>query len=214
MVTLLNSFPGIASANYRPDVISAAAHLIDAYAVTIGVRVNSREQAARFMIGVKGYLIPELTRLLKANSAAAATQVLAVNTATILSETARYADQAPFDANDSFFMSPDFYVLAQGGSKLVDATDIGFNGDGPFTSNDLHLRPTPTSGPFFPGKSTITAVTVPSANAAEVSAVLNADGTVLIRAAVAFTGVTYFDYTARHDQGDVETSRVYVRVWP
>jgi hypothetical protein len=213
MVTLLNSFPGISGANYRADVMSAAAHLINAYAAAIGVRISSREQAARFMIGIKGYLVPELNRLLAANDAANATRVLAVTTSSILAETARYTEQAPFDINDSYFPSPDFYTLAPGGSKLVDATDVGSNGDGPFTSNDLHLRPTPTQGPFFRGISMITAVNVPAINAGQVAATLNPDGTVLIRALAGFSGVTWFDYTTRHDQGDIEMGRVYVRVW-
>jgi hypothetical protein len=43
----------------------------------------------------------------------------------------------------------------------------------------------------------ITAVTVPSANAAQVSAVFNGDGSVRINALGTFTGVTYFDDTVR-----------------
>jgi hypothetical protein len=213
MVALLNRSPAITTRGYSPDVLRAAAHLINAYAAAIPVRISSREQAARFMIGIKGYLVPELTRLLAMNTLAAANSVLAITAPTILSETARYAEQLPFNVNDNLFPSPDFYTLSSGGSKLVDATDIGSNGDGPFSSNDLHSEPSVTDGGhFFSGGSRVTGVTVPSANAAQISARRNSDGTVLIQALAAFTGVTYFDYTVEHTRGDIKQGRVYVRV--
>jgi hypothetical protein len=56
-------------------------------------------------------------------------------------------------------------------------------------------------------------VTLPPVNAAEVSAVLNADKTVAITALGSFTGVTYFDYTVRLNfTGETRTGRVYVIV--
>ena len=213
MVALLNRSPAISAAGYSTDVLRAAAHLINAYAAAIPVRVNSREQAARYMIGIKGYLMPELNRLLAANTLAAANSVLAITTPTILAETERYTEQLPFNVNDNFFPSPDFYSLVRGGSKLVDATDIGSNGDGPFNSNDLHSEPNPLDGNhFFSAGSRVTAVTVPSVNARQIAATRNADGTVLIQALGAFTGVTYFDYTVEHNRGDIKQGRVYVRV--
>lgn len=211
MSALLRTLPTY-SRTFRPDVVDAAAHLVNAYAATIPVRIGSREQAARFMIGIKGYLIPEILQLLTDNSAEAANRALAVTSGTMLAQTERYTEQLPFDVNDSFFTSPDFYTLAAGSSKLVDATDIGSNGDGPFTDNDIHLRPTVNGQGFFRGNSTVTSVTVPTVNSAQVTAVLNPDGTVLIRPAPGFVGVTWFDYTARHERGDIETGRVYVRV--
>lgn len=198
---------------YRPDVISAAAHLVNAYASTIGVRISNRQQAARFTLGIWGYLVPELTRLLRANDAATAVEILAVNNQQILDATARFSEQLPFDQNDNFFPAPDFYPIARGGVYIVPAVDAGSNGDGPLNSNDIHIEPDITSGGhFFPGTSQVTAVTVPQGNAGEVSAVLNGDGTVTIRPAAAFTGVTYFDYTVRHSRGDIKQGRVYVMV--
>jgi len=213
MTALLGSYPAIASAGYRPEVVSGAAHLINAYAALISTRVASRERAAQLKIGIKGYLIPEIKRLLRANSVAAANEALGVTTAQMETQIARYAEQLPFDPNDNFFPSPDFYSIAPGGSKLVDATDVGSNGDGPFNSNDLHSEPRLNDGGhFFRGESQLTAVTVPAVNAAQIGATLNPDGTVLIRPATGFTGVTWFDYTVRHARGDVEQGRVYVRV--
>lgn len=198
---------------YRADVISAAAHLVNAYASSIGVRIANRQQATRFTLGIWGYLVPELTRLLQANDAATAAEILAVNNPQILAATARFSEQLPFDPNDNFFPAPDFYPIARGGVYTVPAFDTGFNGDGPLNSNDIHIEPNPTDGNhFFPGTSQVTAVTVPQGNAGEVSAVLNGDGTVTIRPAATFNGVTYFDYTVRHSRGDIKQGRVYVMV--
>jgi Bacterial Ig domain len=198
---------------YRDDVFSAAAHLVNAYASTIGVRIASREQAAKFQIGIWGYLVPELTRLLEANDAATAAEVLAITNSQILAEISRYSEQLAFDVNDNYFPSPDFYSIAKGGSYLVPSFDEGSNGNGPLTSNDIHLNPDPVSANHFgSGSAKVTSLSVPQVNISEISVTLNADGTVLIRPAANFVGVTYFDYTATHPRGDVEQGRVYVRV--
>ena len=198
---------------YSDKVISAAAHLVDAYCATIGIRIANRQQATRFMLGIRGYLIPELTRLLAANNDATADQVLAITNPQIVDATARYTEQLPFNVNANLFPMPDFYTIAQGGTYLVPSFDVGSNGNGPFKDNDLHLNPNPTdANHFFPGTSQVTAVSIPVINAAQVSAVLNADKTVTIRALPGFTGITYFDYTVTHSRGDVEQGRVYVRV--
>lgn len=198
---------------YRSDVLSAAAHLVNAYASAIGVRIANRQQATRFTLGIWGYLVPELTRLLKANDAATASEILALTSQQVLDATVRFNEQLPFDPNDNFFPAPDFYPIPRGGAYIVPAVDVGSNGDGPLNSNDIHIEPNISDGNhFFPGTSQVTAVTIPTNNFTEISAVLNADGTVTIRPSASFTGVTYFDYTVRHSRGDVEQGRVYVLV--
>jgi hypothetical protein len=198
---------------YRADVISAAAHLVNAYVAAIPVRIASRDESARFGIGIWGYLIPSLTRLLRANDASTASEMLALSTPQILDATARFAERLPFDGNDSFFPQPDFYFLARGGSYTVPAVDEGSNGDGPLNSNDVHAQPSQSDGNHFvAGRSQVSAISIPSANVGEVSALLNADGTVSIHAIAGFSGVTYFDYTVRHSAGDVEQGRVHVTV--
>lgn len=213
MSALLGTGGAFPRPTYRSDVTSAAAHLVDAYAATIGIRIANRQQATRFTLGIWGYLVPTLTRLLQANDAATATEILAVTNQQILDSTARFNEQLLFDPNDNFFPAPDFYPIARGGVYTVPAVDVGFNGDGPLNSNDIHIEPNPTDGNhFFPGTSQVTAVTVPQGNASEVSAVLNGDGTVTIRPGASFTGVTYFDYAVRHSRGDIKQGRVYVMV--
>ncbi len=159
-------------------MVSAAAHLVNAYAAAIGVRIAGRQQAGRFTLGIWGYMIPELTRLLKANDAATAAEVLAINSQQILDATARYAEQLPFDVNDNFFPAPDFFQIAKDGSVTIPAalTDAGR-----LNNNDVHVSPQASDGNHFYsglniGLSTITAITVPQANTGEVTITLNADG--------------------------------------
>lgn len=199
---------------YTDEVISAAAHLVDAYCSSIGVRTSTPQQAARWQLGIWGYLIPELTRLLKANNSVVAAEILAVNNSQILDATQRYNEQIAVSASQGFFPQPDFYPIAVGGTYLVPAVDEGSNGDGPLNSNDLALRSSATNG-IGGGAlaTTVTAITVPAGNATQVSAILNADGTVRINALGTFSGVTYFDYTVRLNYtSETRQSRVYVIV--
>lgn len=197
---------------YSDQVISAAAHLVDAYCATLGVRIATPEEAARWQLGIYGYLIPELTRLLRANDSATAIEFLAITNPQILAATQRFTEQIPVTATQGFFPQPDFYPIASGATRIVPAVDEGSNGDGPLNSNDFALRSSETNG--IGGGETdtsVTAVTVPSANAGQVSAVLNSDGTISITARAGFTGVTYFDYTVRLKfGGETRQGRVYL----
>lgn len=199
---------------YRDDVVEAAARLIVTYSFAMGLRIESREEAAQFKLGIWGYLAPQLTRLFDENSAAAAARVGAITNADVLNGIAVFGSHPAIDVNDSFFPQPDFYLIAPGATRVVPPVDEGFNGDGPLNSNDVHAQPSASDGNHFvPGRSTVTDVSVPAANAGQVTATRAADGTVTIRAAPGFSGVTFFEYTVSHQQGDVERARVYVIVF-
>ena len=199
----------VPAGTYRDDVIEAAAHLVDAYAAAIGVQVADTEQAARFTLGIRGYLLEEVDLLLRANSAAAAAAALAVDTTQILARTARYRETLPFPAAGFFFPGPDFYALAAGGQIVVPGSGFG---NGSLTTNDFYANGPNASIGFFPGTTQTISVSVPAANAGQVGADLRPDGTVLITALGGFTGVTYFDYAVRHQTGDQAAGRVYVMI--
>jgi hypothetical protein len=193
---------------YRPDVISAAAHLVDAYSAAIGVQLADTDQAARFTLGIRGWLLDEVDLLLRANTAAAAAAASAVTSQQILDRTVRYRETLPFPAAGFFFPAPDFYSLAAGGQLVVPTQGNFSTGANDFYANG----PTGSIG-FFPGTNETLSVSVPAANAGQVSAVLRGDGTILVTALGGFTGVTWFDYAVRHtDGGDQGAGRVYVTV--
>lgn len=202
-------FPSMVT--YRDDVVQAAAHLIDAYVAATPVRVPDRATAARFRIGIAGYLIPTMTKLLRANSAAAASAISALTTTNILDATQRYAEQLPFDSNDNFFPVPDFFEMSQGSSILAPSQVSGASYLA-LNANDLHASASDTGANFLPGISTVTSVGVPSANQGQIRAVLGSDGAVTITALGNYVGVTYFDYVVQHQRGDVKKGRVYVNI--
>jgi hypothetical protein len=204
MTDLLTS--NVAPGRYRPDVLSAAAHLIDAYASAIGVQVSDTATAAQFTLGLPGYLRLELVSLLNANSADAASRAMAVTSQDILNETAVYREVLPFPTTGNFFPGPDFFVASASASLTITADDPT---RGSLISNDVYANgPTGSIG-FFPSTSQIMSVSVPSANSAKVATVYLA-GLVNVFPLNGFTGTTYFDYVVRHPSGEQGTGRVYV----
>jgi len=202
-----------ATIDYRDDVISAAAHIVNAYAAAIGVRIADRQTAARFQLGISGFLIPELDLLLAENTAEAAAVALSITTQQILDQTARFNEQLLFVSDANFFPQPDFYLIPSDGQLIVPADGRGSVGAGPFNDNDVAISVNANNGNFFiPGMSNVTGVDVPSINQTEISAVLNNDGTVTITPNNSFVGVTYFDYSVAHDIGENRTGRVYIIV--
>jgi hypothetical protein len=194
---------------YRDDVISAAAHLVNAYAAAIGVQVADSEQAARFTLGIRGYLLDEIDLLLRANTAAAASAALAVTADQILNRTSRYREVLPFPTTGFFFPAPDFFSLPAGGQISVLSSG---SGNGAVTANDAYANgPTGSTGFFFANSQTLS-ISVPAANAAQVTAELRADNTILITPKAGFTGVTWFEYVVRHPGGEQGAARVYVTV--
>jgi hypothetical protein len=152
-----------------------------------------------------------MTKLLRANSAAAASAISALTTTNILDATQRYAEQLPFDSNDNFFPVPDFFEMSQGSSILAPSQVSGASYLA-LNANDLHASASDTGANFLPGISTVTSVEVPSANQGQIRAVLGSDGAVTITALGNYIGVTYFDYVVQHQRGDVKKGRVYVNI--
>lgn len=197
-----------------PKVISAMAHLINAYAATIPVRVGDEATARRFMLGIHGYLAPELGRLLNGNSASDADAALAVTTATIQSEIQTYRDGNSILLGTKFFPGPNFAETS--GNEIVLQADLSVVSSSSLalTSNDLYVSGI-ADGPiglFGNQATTITSVTVPAVFSSSITATLGT-GTfreVRVRPSGAFRGRAYFDYAARHPSGATGTGRVYV----
>lgn len=187
----------------RPQTLSAIAHLIDAYAAAIPVNLDSPEGQARWRLGVEGWLVPEIVRLANAQSDSADAAASAILTPTIIAETQIYTERFRYNATGLFFAGPDFYALPAGGTLTLSAGD----GASP-PSNDFLI--TGTDGGFSRGA--IQSVTVPSAFAARITAVLQA-GTITVAATPGAPLAAYFDYVAQHPTGGAQTARVYLRVY-
>ncbi len=206
MSALLNSTAGT---RLRPEVISAAAHLIDAYAAAIPVQVSDQATAVQYTLGIYGYLRFELSSLAQANTVAAANNALAVTSPQIASATQIYRNFVAFPTSGRFFPAPNFFSTS-GTSLSIRADqsgDPGFNGS--LMSNDVYANGAEASIGFFPGNSVVQSVSVPASNTSQVTASLSG-GVVSVIAVSGFRGTTYFDYAVRHPSGEQGTARVYL----
>ncbi|WP_168355843.1 hypothetical protein [Sphingomonas gei] len=204
MSDLLTS--AVPAGKYRADVLSAAAHLIGAYAAAIGVQIDTTTSATQFNLGLIGYLRTRLGELLEANTAEAAARALAVTAPQIIDQTAIFREALPLPTTGFFFPGPDFFVASAGAPLIITADGLDVS---TLVSNDIYANgPTGSIG-FFPASSSVLSVSVPSINSAELTAVL-ASGKVTVTALNGFKGYTYFDYAVRHPSGEEGAARVYV----
>jgi hypothetical protein len=207
MTNILTS--AVPAGRYRADVLSAAAHLIDAYAAAIGVQIDTPASATQFNLGLTGYLRIRLAQLLAANTADAANEALAVTAPQIIAQTAVFREVLHFPTTGFFFPGPDFFVAPAGAPLVIIADGTVGPNSGSVIANDLYANgPTGSIG-FFPSTSTVLSVAVPPANAAALSATL-ASGKITVTALNGFKGYSYFDYSVQHPSGETGTARVYV----
>lgn len=195
-------------------VISATSRVITRYLSMIPDRVSSRAELIRYQMAAAGYLVPLVSEISLDSSTAAASRADAITPDDMRAATARYGEALTYPTDARYFPAPDFYRLTQSGTFVVRAAFSGGNtgSDGPFTYNDAHLEPADGTYLLPRGLQTLISIEVPAANAGEIRAVLNADGSVTMTSLGTFTGVTYFDYVTRHEKGDTARGRVYVWV--
>ena len=113
----------------------------------------------------------------------------------------------PFPASGLFFPAPNFFVAASGTPLAIRAR---WNGMPSILDNDLYANgPTGAMGLFSDPASQVLSLTVPPANAGQITAALSAD-TITANAVAGFRGTTFFDYRVRHPSGEEGTARVYV----
>jgi hypothetical protein len=187
--------------------IRAIAHLIDGYAAAMPVRLETSVEKARWLLGINGYLRPMVGRIVTDTTDNAAQAVLALTaiSPTMLAETSRYAEFHRYNDTGLYMPVPDFLVLA-------DVTSLAFD-ERSLIGNDFVLsnQKVNTRG-FDPAGGSIQSVTVPAANASELSVVQNSATTYTVTALNGFKGASYFDYVARGSNNEQRTTRVYVRV--
>lgn len=187
--------------------VQAIAHLIDGYAAAMPVRLETSVQKARWLLGINGYLRPMVWRVVVDSTDNAAQAVLALPAIapTILAETSRYAESYRYNDTGIYMPAPDFLVLSGVPSLVFEERS--------FTGNDFLLANQifNTRG-FDAAGGSVESVTVPAANAAELSVVQVSPGLYRVTALNAFKGVSYFDYVAKASNDEQRTTRVYVRV--
>lgn len=183
----------------------AVAHLIDAYAAALPVRLESQNDKARWILGLSGYLRPLIGQLVSAQGDTLAQAALSITTPTILNETARYAEHYRYNETGLFNPAPDYFVLT-GATSLSFSSSVLVANDVVFSNERFNTRGIDSS------QGTIQSVSVPSANASQITVVAGASDSYTLTALSGFRGVSYFDYVSTARNGEQRTARAYVRV--
>lgn len=195
------------TAEWREEAIVAFAQLIDRYAAAIGTEADQEATRARWMLGIRGALVPRLLDLRRDNSAAAVTAANAVTAVDFQLATVAFVGGRPTIGATAFLVpQPDFVVAAQG-ARIELARSLGAApGDLSYGENDLGFT---TAGPERVGFDLIS-VSVPSANTGAVQASAIGGQTIQVQLAPGFRGTTWFDYRIRGQNGEEADGRVFV----
>ncbi|MEL6415496.1 MAG: hypothetical protein AAFQ15_11210 [Pseudomonadota bacterium] len=197
-----------------PEVHSAIAHLINAYAAAVALRIDRSEFAARFLMGIDGFLVPRIREVCTANTSAAASVALAISSQDIIEAVERFNEVISATTDGLLFPAPDYYeTTADTPLTLVDQSDLGIANEYPSTNDRYTASPT-QAGFLGAGIQGIGALEVPATNAGEISATIDEDGTITLVPATGFTGLTYVDYTISHESGETGRGRIFIRVMP
>jgi hypothetical protein len=203
----------------RADLLAAAGHLIQTYANTVPTQLSDDDQVAKYTAGIYGWLVPELSELLRENSAAAATAAMAQTPGQVEIAIARFGQRLPFNQDGQIFAATDFYRLTNGStlrlSQNIAATASPY--DQPLflpSYNDHYIFNAPSGNiRSFPSflNGGVRSISIPAANQNEISAQIS-NGDVLISAVGGFRGVSYFDYVTSETGYGQATGRVFVSV--
>jgi hypothetical protein len=187
----------------RPAVEEAIARLIGLYAVAIGVRPDDPRERGRWLLGIRGYLMPEVARIAADNNDASLAQVSQLATPDIALATQRYVDHYRYNPTGLFMPAPDLITMPAGTTRIIKTSLL--------TGNDLQFDGGSAGLGGLGPSSTLLSISVPAANQAEISVTRSGDD-ITITPAAGFRGVTFFDYRARGEFAEELTARVYVRV--
>lgn len=192
-----------ATVTLRPAVEEAIAGLIGLYTVAIGVRPEEPRERGRWLLGIRGYLIPAVVHMAAANSDASLDEVSRLASPDIVQATQRYVDHYGYNPTGLFMPAPDFITMAAGSSRTIQASLI--------TGNDLQINGGASGLGGLGPSSTLLSISVPEANRSEVMVTRSGDD-IVITPAAGFRGVTWFDYLARGQLAEERMARVYIRV--
>ena len=191
------------------DLQSAIAHLIDAYAAAVALRIDRPEFAAKFLMGIEGFLLPRLREIDFTRSTVLAAQAQATTSQDILDAIQRFEDSLPIPDDTRFFPAPDYYETPINTPITMLVPGTGVHGPVYPRDNDVFAF-----RGFSFATSDIDTVEVPQINAGEVSASINAERAITLTPATGFVGLTYVDYTITHETGATGRARIFLRVMP
>jgi hypothetical protein len=196
----------------------AMAHLVSIYAQATTVIGSDPAQAARYMLGVEGYL-DEWIREVRANQGAPSysARVEALTPTDVAAGVAGFTLPA-FVSGGTFFAGPDFDFLTPGASgsrpnfnqnRLAPASAPATYG---WAENDYTFNPTTLNFDNDYYVARIVSVSVPTAFSGKITASARGNTGLSYSALAGFTGTAYFDYVVDDGSGHQTTARFFVIV--
>lgn len=202
------------NASLSSATYAAMAHLVTIYADAAVAIQSDRSQGTRYLLGLQSFFFyrMENLRLEKLTPA----EVQALTSLDIAAEVAAFAEYPTFTATGTLFAGPDFDFLAPGASGSRGRFDSARDGHGNrrttgYAENDFTFNSSTLSFDPIYRRGGLVSVTVPQANANQVSASIQGT-TIEYQALPGFTGTTYFDYVISDDLGQQATARFYIIV--
>jgi hypothetical protein len=193
---------------------AAMAHLIAAYAQASTAIQSDATQATRFMLGLQSFFFYRMQQLRTGQVTPATVQALTAQS--LAQELQPFADYPAYVATGTLFAGPDFDFLAPGTSGSRPRWNQERDGHGQrrtpgYAENDFTFNATTLAFDSVYTSGILESVTVPTANANQISAVANGSW-INYQPLPGFTGTTYFDYTLTDRLGQRATARFYVIV--
>ena len=197
---------------YEPSTLDAMAHVVSLYSSAIGTRINSKEEAARRMLGIQGWLAVQMVQLRFDNNETTANRALALTEADVLN--AINAMDPLFPIMDAkLFPVPDFFRIRSDSEITLNSTYKGHSSGGADTTlwaNDIYAERTVLSS--YNDDLATTSVSVPESQQKALSVTLLQDQSVRIRTLNGFKGVAWFNYKVKAPDNEERTGRAYMIV--
>lgn len=196
---------------YETSTLDAMAHVISLYSSVIGRKINSRDEAARRMLGIQGWLAVQLVQLKYDNNAITANRALALTEADVMKAINAMEPLFP-DMTAKLFPVPDFFRIRSDSEITLNSSYKGYSRGGADTTlweNDLYAD----RRAIGPNLDLVTSsVNVPESQQNALSVKLLADQSVQIRSLNGFKGVAWFNYNVKAPDNEERTGRVYMIV--
>jgi hypothetical protein len=188
----------------------AIAHVISTYARAIPARLTTRAERARWLLGLRGYLVPLIGQIYNAPDDSVAQSALTITQSTVVNETSIYENHLRYNETGRFMPGPDFVTLRSG-------TAISYS-IAPIVNNDYVLsnEKVNTRGIDLAATRIIRLESAPdnTNKARTVLVLIGPNGSEFTTTASPdFKGATYFDYFGRASNGEERLARVYIRVF-
>ncbi|MGH6615350.1 hypothetical protein [Sphingomonas sp.] len=187
------------------------------YANTVSTELTATN-TPQYTNGVRGFLMSNIARLFRENSAVVASEMMQLNSSDVKLQTAKYAPTLPFPTSAGLFTSTNFYTLKVGMPLTLRTI---FQSSPTYdqhsyvpTLDDFEINTDSSASSQYYLGLRLVSVSVPQDNSNDITAKLQPDGTIVITPSSNFRNISYFDYVAASRSGVQQSGRAFVTAQP